>query len=356
MYPFLKGPKQLLIVGLLWSPLCFWLIFLLNSTIEVTLWEAAVWAVPPMIVNLFICLSTWFLCRITTGRQWHLFKIVLLHSTAAAILVGLWLLLIAVYNLALKVILNRTLWRDLYPEALPVFLAVGLSLYFISILGHYLILAVEKQRRAEKEVLKQQLLASKAELKAVKATIHPHFLFNSLNLLGPLLDRSTERAQTVISQLSEFLLYSLRYGRQELVMLRDEVEHIKNYLGIESIRLGERLKLQMEIDDAALEIPMQPLTLLPLVENSIKHGINQCLQGGSLTISITRKHRWTRIEISNPYETPDKPVQGEGLGLKTIEQRMTSYYRGRARLTKRKTRDTFIVVLDIPPEDGVNDE
>lgn len=356
MYPFLRGPKQLLIVGLLWSPLCFWLIFLLNSLTEVTLWEAAVWAVPPMVVELFICLSTWYLCRITTGSQWSLFKTVLLHISAAAVLVGLWLLLIDVYNSALKLFFKRTLWRDLYPEALPVFFAVGLSLYFIAILAHYLVLAVEKQRRAEQEALNQQLLTSEAELRAVKATIHPHFLFNCLNLLGPLLDRSKEKAQTVVSQLSDFLLYSLRYGKQELVTLRDEVEHIRNYLGIESIRLGERLSLQWNIEDAALETPVQPLTLLPLVENSIKHGINQCLEGGVLSVSISRIRGWTRIEIENPYEAPGKPVKGEGLGLKTLEQRFTSYYNNRARVTKRKTQNTFTVILDIPPTMEESDE
>ncbi len=349
MYPYIKSAKQLLIVGLLWSPLCFWLIYLLTSMTDVKLWEAAVWAVPPMIVELFICLATWYLCRITIVGQWSLVKTVVLHMTAAAVLVGIWLLLIATYNGALTIIFKRVLWRDLYPEALPVFLAVGLSLYFISILAHYLVLVVEKQRKAEREALRQQLLTSEAELKAVKATIHPHFLFNCLNLLGPLLDRSKEKARAVISQLSDFLLYSLRYGKQEIVTLKDEVEHIEDYLGIESVRLGERLTLEWNIDEAALSYPIPPLTLLPLVENSIKHGINQCLQGGTLSVSIYRKEGWTRIEISNPYEKPGKPIKGEGLGLKTIEQRISIHYNNRARVTKRKTGETFTVILDLPP-------
>jgi LytS/YehU family sensor histidine kinase len=229
---------------------------------------------------------------------------------------------------------------------------VGVSLYFIAILGNYLVLAIEKNRKTEQEVLKQKLLASQAELKALKATVHPHFLFNCLNLLGPLMRTSRTKAQTVISQLSDFLLYSLRYGKQELVTVQDELDHIKNYLGVESVRLGNRLKLQFDIDEKVLGTPVLPLTLLPLVENAIKHGIGQCIEGGTLSISIKKgsEDGDIHVEITNPYDQPSQPaaVRGEGLGLKTLKQRISAYYGARGRLVIWKDNQTFKTKLYFP--------
>ncbi len=358
MHPFLRSAKQFLIVGLLWSPLCFWVIFLLKSMMGVTWWEATVWTLPPMAVELFICLSTWYLCRMTSLNEWYLVKTIWTHIMAALLLNGIWLLLVMFYSNALDLVFKKETWGGGFGEALPFFFAVGLSLYFIAILTHYLVLVVEKNRRAEEEVLKQSLLAGRAELKALKATVHPHFLFNSLNLLGPLMRTSTERAQTVVSQLSDFLLYSLRYGKRELVTVGDEVEHVENYLGIESVRLGERLQLRFDIDEVVLGAHILPLTLLPLVENAIKHGIGQCLDGGTLFISIkgVSGSGNIRITISNPFEEPSRPVRGEGLGLRTLKQRLEGYYGSRGRLQSWKDGYIFNVELEFPGVREVDDE
>lgn len=350
MHPFLRSAKQYLMVGLLWSPLCFWVIFLLKSMVDVTWWEATAWTLPPMGVELVICFSTWYLCRMTALNNWYLVKTIWTHIVAALFLNGIWLLLVMLYSNALDLVFKKETWGARFNEAVPIFFAVGLSLYFIAILTHYLVLVVEKNRRAEEEVLKQSLLTSRAELKALKATVHPHFLFNSLNLLGPLMRTSTEKARTVVSQLSEFLLYSLRYGKQELVTVRDEVEHVENYLGIESVRLGERLQLRFDIDETVLDAPILPLTLLPLVENAIKHGIGQCLDGGTLSVAIKNVPGSGNIHIiiTNPYEEPSRPVRGEGLGLRTLKQRIGAHYGGRGRMRSWKDDDHFNVELEIP--------
>lgn len=356
MHPYLRSAKQFLMVGLLWSPLCFWMVFLLDSTVDVSWWEAALWALPPMGIEFLICLSTWYLCRMTALNNWYMVKIIWTHAAAALLLNGLWLLLIMLYSSALDLIFKKETWGARYMEALPIFFAVGLSLYFIAILAHYLVLAVEKNRKTEEEVLKQSLLTSRAELKALKATVHPHFLFNSLNLLGPLMRTSKEKAQTVISQLSDFLLYSLRYGKQELVTVRDELDHIRNYLGIEGVRLGDRLHLRFDIDESVLDVPILPLTLLPLVENAVKHGIGQCLEGGTVSIAIKNVpgNNSVNITITNPYDEPTRPVKGEGLGLKTLKQRIDTYHAGRGRLQSWKDEHTFTVELEFPKPPGTD--
>jgi sensor histidine kinase YesM len=352
MHPLLRTPKQFLIIGFLWLPLCVWVAFLLNRLVNVSLWDACVWVGPPMAVELFICLSTWYICKITSLKQWNLVRTIGTHIIAAGILSAFWLLLILLYTEILVLVFKTNAWHILYQEALPIFFAVGVSLYFIAILGNHLMLAVEKNRKTEQEILKHKLLASQAELKALKATVHPHFLFNCLNLLGPLMRTSITQAQIIISQLSNFLLYSLRYGKQEWVTIQDELDHVKNYLGIESVRLGSRLNLQFDIDESILGAPVLPLTLLPLVENAIKHGIGQCLEGGTLSISIKKvpDDGNVHIEITNPFDEPSQPaaLRGEGLGLRTLKQRISAYYGPHGQLITWKDNKQFKVKLSLP--------
>ncbi|MCP5045673.1 MAG: hypothetical protein GY940_00770 [bacterium] len=348
MHPFLRTPKQFLMVGLLWSPICFLVVFLLVGMTEVNWGDAVLWTVPPMMVEFFMGLSLWFLCRTTMRQQWRFIKTLWAHLIASILLNGFWLLLVLLYTQLLDVMFKTTVWSERYVEVLPVFLAVGVSLYFIAILIHYLVLVVEKNRRVEEEVLNQKVLAGESELRALKATVHPHFLFNSLNMLGPLMRSSITDAQTVVSQLSEFLLYSLRYVKQEQVTVRDEVEHVRNYLAIESVRLADRLKLEWDIDDSVLDAAMLPLTLLPLVENAIKHGIGQRLEGGTLSISITRKAGGICVRMTNPYDEPTHRPRGEGMGIDTLKHRFNTCYGHDAQVITRKENNIFKVELQFP--------
>jgi sensor histidine kinase YesM len=348
MHPFLRTPKQFLMVGLLWSPVCFWVIFLLVSLVNVTWWDAVYWAVPPMVLELFVCLSLWYYCRMTAAYGWRLVKMLWTHLVIAILLTGLWLLLILLYSQALGVMFKRDTWVESYLDALPVFFAVGMSLYFVAVLTHYLILVVERNRRAEQEVLTQKVLAGEAELRALKATVHPHFLFNSLNMLGPMMGTSAANAREVVSQLSDFLLYSFRYGKQKQVTVRDEVEHINNYLAIERLRLAGRMNLQMDIEDAVLDAAMLPLTLLPLAENAIKHGISQCLEPCTLRISIKNDEDRVSVIVSNPFDESTQPRKGEGMGLETLKKRIAARYGSNGIMNTRKEGGIFYVELRFP--------
>lgn len=354
MHPLLRTSRQYLLMGLLWSPLCFWVMFLMVSLVGLQWWEAFWWVVPPMMIQLVMCVATWYLCRLTVFSNWPHIRTAMAHAVAALMLTGVWLLLILLYVELLVSMFKKEIWRTHYEASLPLFIAVGLSLYFISILTHYLVLILEKQRKAEAEAYEQKILAGRAELKALKATVHPHFLFNSLNLLGPLMRSSHEKAGDVIGGLSDFLVYSLRYGKHDRVTVRDEVEHVQNYLGIEAVRLGERLKIEMDMDDTLLDIPMLPLVLLPLVENAVKHGVSQCLEGGTLALSIKKKDEFVHLTVTNPYDDPARPLRGEGLGLQTLKQRIDTYYGSKAQLLAVRDEEsrTYRVELRFPMVKG----
>jgi len=348
MPPFLRSPKQFLLTGLLWSPVCFWTVSLLKTRVGLEWEPALVWMLPAMMLELVICLSLWFLCRMTVKLDWNVAKTAWLHVSAATLLSAVWIFLIMLYTQVMEELFGGGTWNQRFIDALPLLAAVGFSLYFIAALTHYLSLSVERRRGAEQEALKQQVLVVEAELKALKATVHPHFLFNCLNLLGPLMKQSTEKAAQVVEQLSEFLLYSMRYGKKETVTVGEEVEHIKNYLGIESVRLGERLKFEIEAASETLEFPMLPLTLLPLVENAIKHGINQRIQGGVIRVVVKKEKGGIAFTVVNPWEAPVRKTQGQGLGLETLKQRFAAYYGSSATVGISKDATQFRVELKFP--------
>jgi two-component system LytT family sensor kinase len=343
-------------MGLLWSPLCLGAIVIHKNLTDVSWGESALLIVPPLAVQLFICLSLWYICRVIRLDRRYPFKRLAIHILALAIINGVWLFLILVYSQVLDLVFKTTIWVDLFVQSVPIFLGLGVSLYFIWVLVYYLILANEEIRVSEQEVLKQRLFASQAELRALKATIHPHFLFNSLNMIGPLIRQSPRQARVFVSQLTDFLLYSLQYGKRQRVTVQDELDHIGNYLAIEEVRLGERLKLALHAEPTVLRCSILPLTLLPLVENAVKHGIGQCLEGGTLSISIRPDSDFLWVEIKNPIEKPVRPVRGDGLGLETLKKRIEVYYGPAGRVTVDRGEETFNVKLRLPLNREAEDE
>ena len=299
-------------------------------------------------LELFICMSIWYLCRAVKIEKVFFLKNFLIHILTAFLLNFIWIVLMVLYAKFLDDLFKSTKWTQLFNQTLPVFITIGIALYFISILFHYLVLSSKRRKEAEQEVYLQQISKIRAELKALKATVHPHFLFNCLTLMQPLIRKDTDLAQSIVAKLGEFLLYSIKYSKKEYAGLREEVEHIKNYLSIEKLRLGDRLKIEYNIDEKILDIKVISLILLPLVENAIKHGIEQCLQEGILSITIKKLSPFgILLEVKNPYDELSPSRNGEGVGLDTLQKRLNSYYGEEARLEITKGENCYTVKIII---------
>jgi two-component system LytT family sensor kinase len=348
MHPFLRSPKTLLLVGLSWLPICIGVVALNSLITKQPLLESSMLLVPAMVVELFICMSIWYICRSVSFGHVGVPMILLRHIGSMIVLVAMWLVLIKIYSMGLDQLLNADFWHTNYIKTLPILATLGFFLYFLACLIYYLILAIEKVQEAEHQVLEQRFLASQAELKSLKTTIHPHFLFNSLTALSTLTISDPKRAQEVCLQLSDFFRYNLRYSQQENITVEDELKHVENYLSIEKTRLGTRLRTDMNIDKKVLSIPFLPLTLLPIVENAVKHGIQQCIEGGTLSLSIQKKETSLQIKVSNPFESLSHPQKGEGYGLASLKQRIHAHYGEDAYLNIKRDEKTFSVTLTIP--------
>ncbi|MDE2149584.1 MAG: sensor histidine kinase [Gammaproteobacteria bacterium] len=173
---------------------------------------------------------------------------------------------------------------------------------------------------------------SEARYLALQARIRPHFLFNALNSVAELIRRQPDVAERMVEDLSDLFRASLdSHGR--LVPLAAEIETARDYLRIEQVRLGDRLTVDWSVPEELMQIPLPRLTLQPLVENAVVHGISRLRAGGTVRIAAGRDGGCLQIEIENPLP-PDQGSQHEGTGVavNNIAQRIKLIYGDKAGL------------------------
>lgn len=183
---------------------------------------------------------------------------------------------------------------------------------------------------------KQAELLARAELRALQSQINPHFLFNALNTIKSFCRQKPEQARFLLGQLGEFLRKNLQTNR-EFVTLQEELEHIRAYLDIEQARFGNKLKVMIDVDEAALNCYLPQLLLQPLVENAIKHGIYPQVKGGTVKICIRAIEGELAITIKDDgvgifpdweerLQAGTIPTSGLGIGLKNVNERLKTIY------------------------------
>ena len=184
---------------------------------------------------------------------------------------------------------------------------------------------IERIRKVE-----MHRLVSQAELRALQAQINPHFLFNALNTLYGIIPREAAGARKTVLNLAEIFRYFLQSDKA-LIKLSEELEIVKAYLDIERLRLGPRLEVNIDVDEAALGVPIPILSVQPLVENAIKHGLSRKLGLGALNLKakISDGELLITIEDNGPGFDPQKNVSGRsraGIGLANVQRRLQLCY------------------------------
>jgi two-component system, LytTR family, sensor kinase len=205
------------------------------------------------------------------------------------------------------------------------------------------------RERAARRKNETAQLAKEAELMQLRQQLQPHFLFNSLNSVNALIGSRPQEARQMIQQLSSFLRNTVRRKEDQWISFAEELEHLQLYLSIEEVRFGNRLKIEFDIEDAALDWPVPALLLQPLVENAIKFGLYGTL--GETTIVVRAKvlDGLLTLTVENPFDADSAPAEkGTGFGLNGVKRRVELLF-GRIDLVKVAiTNNYFIVVLNIP--------
>jgi hypothetical protein len=173
--------------------------------------------------------------------------------------------------------------------------------------------------------LRQQELAhalQAAELRLLKSQLNPHFLFNSLNSVRALIADDPAGAQKAVTQLARTLRYTLTAGQEEVVSLDRELEIVADYLELESLRLGERLRQEHTISAEARIAHVPVMMLQTVVENAIKHGIAELPEGGLLRLSAEVRDGLLVVEVENPRPALPVQVPSHGVGLRNAAERL----------------------------------
>ncbi|TQV72359.1 sensor histidine kinase [Aliikangiella marina] len=186
-------------------------------------------------------------------------------------------------------------------------------------------------QEATQSALKANALAHEAQLKMLRYQLNPHFLFNTLNAISTLvLENQTERANEMVTRLSNFLRYSLDNDPMQKVTFEQEITTLKLYLGIEKVRFEERLEINFEIDSEAEKALIPSLILQPLVENSIKYAIAKSENGGCICLRAKVFARELLLELKDDgpgVEMVDGELpNGRGVGVKNTRERLSELY------------------------------
>ncbi|MGE3839746.1 MAG: sensor histidine kinase [Hyphomonadaceae bacterium] len=206
---------------------------------------------------------------------------------------------------------------------------------------------VEKQ----KQLAAAEAEAQKATLRALRAQVHPHFLFNALNAAASLVASGRNAdAEELIDRLSEFFRASLVGDREAMIPLGEEFDTLDSYLQIEALRFPDRLRVSMHCPADLTEARIPSFLLQPLVENAIKHGVAPSANPVQVSVEASTERGRLRLSVENSGAAPTPGVQhdGAGVGLRNVEDRLKVTYGSNASVRAEPTQDGFRVDLDLP--------
>lgn len=267
-----------------------------------------------------------------------------ISNTAAALTSYLLLLLTTavVSELAFQLGGINTLFRGT-DHASFLFRNLGISAILSALVLRYLYVQHQWRHKIHAE--------AQARVQALQARIRPHFLFNSMNSIAALTRSDPVRAEQAVQDLSELFRFSL-HESSERVTLEEEFELARGYLRMESLRLGDRLQVEWDIERLPRKRLVPSLILQPLLENAVYHGIEPLPQGGRISVSSLAEGRRVSVSIRNP-QAPEKMGvrrQGNRIALENIRLRLQLAFGGQAGVSLREIGEEFETTLYFPRE------
>ena len=203
----------------------------------------------------------------------------------------------------------------------------------------------EELSRREGQLLQ---LSKEAELAQLRQQLQPHFLFNSLNSIHALVLASPQRARDMVLLLSDFLRGTLRTEGQSWISLADEIKYLSMYFGIERVRFGHRLLVDLQVEEGVEGLKIPPLLVQPLVENAIKYGLYGTLGEVKISLRFQKEGNYLQVTVENPFDGQASVPAGTGFGLSSVERRLFLIFGRTDLLEKSGAKDLFRVHLKIP--------
>ena len=348
MHPILSDKNKLFVYLVVWGGIGILSGFIISYFNGLQAQYSIALALPMMLIYGEVNLSAWYLCRAFPIERTSLGKVILIASVSVVIISSLWTLLGWGIKNAIEQFFSVTLSPLPLNQSLLIVFITGIPLFLFSLAVSYLIAAFERTKESDNAAYEARLLAQHAELKALRMQIDPHFLFNSLNSISALTTTNPELARTMTTTLADFFRKSLSYGVKETIPLKEELSLLNHYLDIEKIRFGKRLRVEEQIEPETLSDHVPPLLLQPLVENAIKHGISDSIDGGTIVIATQKKNDRLFITVENSVEDNMPKKKGAGMGMEIVRKRLQTIYGNDGDLKTIVNGNTFQVIIFLP--------
>jgi signal transduction histidine kinase len=228
---------------------------------------------------------------------------------------------------------------------------VNVFVYFMIVAIYNAFAYYHMYHREKSAISDLEARLAEAELAALKMQLQPHFLFNTLNAISVLMTEDVEKANQMLIRLSELLRLTLESSGRQQVSLKQELDFLERYLGIERIRFSDRLTVNLDVEPETLDARVPNLILQPLVENAIRHGIAPRAEGGRLDIEARRRNGKLELEISDDGAGADQGATElrNGIGLTNCRARLEQLYGDEHGFEYgRRPSGGFSVVLTLP--------
>ena len=348
MHPILSRPRQILLYVVLWIPLTALLLYLLHAG-GLSLPEGGIVLSVLAPVYALMCLLAWYPCRATPLQRAGVVRIVATHSAAALLLSGTWMFLAMLYVSAL-VLLQPFRSLGNHANLYRLIFVTGVLLYLFWVASFYVLLTMEASQESELRATEARVLARDSELRALKAQINPHFIFNSLHSISALTSVDAAKAREMCITLADFLRATLGMGEKLLIPFSEELDLVHRYLTVEKIRFGARLSTEEIVDEATLTCLIPPLMLQPLVENAILHGVAHLPEGTCIQLKCSVTENRLLVSIENRFDPDFKSRKRSGIGLVNVRQRIETRYGNTASFLAAANGDRFTVTISLPAE------
>lgn len=236
------------------------------------------------------------------------------------------------------------------PGGLAVLVSLGVAGYLLAAAAYQVGQSVDATTRAARRALEADVAHRDAELRALRAQLNPHFLFNSLNSIAGLIAADPGRAREMCQRLGEFLRESLQVGQAPRIPLAREMALVEQYLRIEQVRFGARLDVVLHVEADTRDVAVPPLLLQPLVENAVRHGVATRIDGGTVAVTTRRAGDRVIIVVTNPRDA-DSRRGGTGLGIDIVRRRLAAAYGDMAALAIEAAPESYQASVTVPVQE-----
>ena len=287
----------------------------------------------------------WYIVMYNPFEIKNLPNLIITHFLSALFLCGLWLSTAGLLTSILFVQLKES---DPFSDLIPVRIMLGIICYMIIVLVYYLIIYYRNLKEKIEHQAYLEARFKEAELNTLKSQINPHFIFNSLNSISSLTISNPVLAQEMIVKLSDFFRKTLKKDNSQFTLLSEEMAFSRLYFEIEKIRFGNKLHFKIDClfnKENIIKVPH--LILQPLLENAVKHGVQESIKTVEITLTCRINQQVLILEVANEFD-PELNIKGHGIGHQNIRERLRLIYDRNDLLEIKIFENRYIAILKIP--------